>query len=537
MRPSASHRTSSHSCSRNVASPLLAGPHPPSRRPPRELEDMRRQGRIGPAAPGNDPWVIPQAVPEIVPEDVSQVPQAAHQVVAQSTSKDPSEQDVPPLDPSIRIIIEYSDAISIDVASLGSTDSDSSRQPCVELDAAQSSSFRELAVVQYKKDLGVTIKASTAAKAGLALHCRLSFDPAADRIVIANRYIKSVVAKPLDRGSPAQPRTPIELKPYFVEMLESGSWAICTSSGHQLLDLSILPRRNIALSRTPDQAIGLAVSGIKRPYEASQPTTGEARKVQPREDENPDQANIIFQPAPEAVDAAQAEPHLPPAPGQWEAVLGLRHPFEDLRAGDIAKIIGPDGEGYTLSYDKTVSLRSNSHVFTAKSSDIPDKLMVVKVVRSPSGLVAQGESRRVAERVQRMGELWLKEVKIHAQLSRHVSPSPVTSDPRPRQPGGIPNNHTPALGCTPLRPRLTVPRVVHGEHRRAGAGPVPVLQYDRYRPGPGATRYVHGPLLHPPAGLRTQRYQARQHSLFPKPRRRAYRLWPVVRVNRSDLSR
>ncbi|KAK0741363.1 kinase-like domain-containing protein [Schizothecium vesticola] len=48
-----------------------------------------------------------------------------------------------------------------------------------------------------------------------------------------------------------------------------------------------------------------------------------------------------------------------------------------------AKIIGLDGEGYTLSYDKTVSLRSNSHVITAKSSDIPDKLMVVKVVWSP----------------------------------------------------------------------------------------------------------------------------------------------------------
>lgn len=60
----------------------------------------------------------------------------------------------------------------------------------------------------------------------------------------------------------------------------------------------------------PRLSIGLAVSGIKRSYEASQPTTGEARKVQPREDENPDQANIVFQPAPKAVDA-QAEPHLP----------------------------------------------------------------------------------------------------------------------------------------------------------------------------------------------------------------------------------
>ena len=68
-----------------------------------------------------------------------------------------------------------------------------------------------------------------------------------------------------------------------------------------------------------------------------------------------------------------------------------------------------------------ISLRSNSHVFTAQHSGLPEKLKVVKVIRSPSGPIAPGESRDVAERVQRMGELWLKEVKIHSQLSQHVS--------------------------------------------------------------------------------------------------------------------
>ncbi|KAH6615865.1 CAMK protein kinase [Chaetomium sp. MPI-SDFR-AT-0129] len=331
----------------------------------RELEDMHGQGRIGSALPQSDPAVAPSVVPEIVHESA------------------------PPLQPSIRIIID---------------------------------AVRKLAVIQYKKDLGVTIKASTAAEQGLALHCRLSFDPAADRIVIVNHYGKSVVAEPLDQESSVQPtKQAIQLKPFLVEMLESGAWAICTLSGHQLLHLSILPRRNITLLRTPDQGIGLTVSGIERPYEASQPTTGEARRIKANEDEDADdQANIVFQPAPKVVDA-QAEPQLGPAPTPEDVVLGLGHPFEDLQAGDIAKIIGPDGEDYTLSYDKRISIRRNSHVFTAHSSNIPAELMVVKVIQSPSGPVAQGKSRQVAEKVRRTGELWLKEVKIHAKLSQHPS--------------------------------------------------------------------------------------------------------------------
>lgn len=83
------------------------------------------------------------------------------------------------------------------------------------------------------------------------------------------------------------------------------------------------------------------------------------------------QVSIVFQPAPKASEA-QADPRLHLAPGQQNSlatggegnvVLGLRYPFEDLYAGDMAKIIGPDREDYTLSYDKTISLRSNSYVF------------------------------------------------------------------------------------------------------------------------------------------------------------------------------
>jgi len=341
------------------------------------------------------------------------------------------QEEVPQhLHPSVRIIIEYSHAISIDVTPAGSTDSDAdaaSRQRYIELNAAQSSpnAFRKLAVVQSQKDLGVTIKASTTARKGPILHCRLSFDPVADRITISNRDGKSVLAIPLDRGSPAQSRQPIELKTYFAEILESGSWAILTGSKQHILNLSILPRRNITVVRTPDEPIGSALPGTKRQHELSQPTAGEAKKEKSGDKDSVAQATIVFQPAPEAIEAKAEPPRQQEKSlttgGQGNAVLGLSHPFEDLRLGDRAKIIGPDGEDYTLSYGKMISLRANSHVFTAQHSGLTEKLKVVKVIRSPSGPIAPRESRDVAERVQRMGELWLKEVKIHSQLSQHVS--------------------------------------------------------------------------------------------------------------------
>jgi hypothetical protein len=325
--------------------------------------------------------------------------------------------------------MEYSHAICVEVASFGSTEPDAeaaSRQRCIELDITQPgpNTFRKLAVVQSKKDLGVAIKA-VSVKAAQLLDCRLSFDPVADRIVIINRDFKPVVATLLaaEGGSPAQPGRPIELKPYLPEILEPGSWAVlAASSGQHILDLSILPRRNITIVTTPDEFIESALlQGTKREYEPSQ-LTSPAKKGKLKEGDLADNATIVFQPAP-----AIPQPSLAPvqrglATGVEGAIaLGLHHPLEDLRAGDIAKILGPDGEDYTLTYDRTISLRLNSHVFTAQHSGLPENLIVIKVIRSPSGPIAPGTSGEVADKLQRMAEVWLREVRIHSQLSEHVS--------------------------------------------------------------------------------------------------------------------
>lgn len=100
-------------------------------------------------------------------------------------------------------------------------------------------------------------------------------------------------------------------------------------------------------------------------------------------------------------------------------ILGHRHPFEDLHTGDTAKILGPKGEDYMLSsYDTMISLQSNSHVFSAQHSQIPEPLVVVKVVHLLSGPIIPGESRTVVEKLRRVAEVWLREVTIYSQLSQ-----------------------------------------------------------------------------------------------------------------------
>lgn len=140
-------------------------------------------------------------------------------------------------------------------------------------------------------------------------------------------------------------------------------------------------------------------------------------------------ASILFQPADEppagpvyrrGVDLVPIQPGRIRV-GEGEIVgLGVRHPLEDLHAVDMAKMISPGGEDYTLSFDRTISLRANSHVFMARHSDLPHEL-AVKVIRPPSGPTSPGESGNVANRLQGVAEMSLREVKIHSQLSQHVS--------------------------------------------------------------------------------------------------------------------
>ncbi|KAI6601849.1 hypothetical protein MCOR12_004136 [Pyricularia oryzae] len=94
-----------------------------------------------------------------------------------------------------------------------------------------------------------------------------------------------------------------------------------------------------------------------------------------------------------------------------------------LHAGDKARIIGPSGEDYTVTYDKQLAIRENCHVFTAQHSSFPENngAAVVKVIRLPSGPVKQGESGKEVQKIYSLGKIWVQEVRNHLRLSEHPS--------------------------------------------------------------------------------------------------------------------
>ncbi|KAI6271322.1 hypothetical protein MCOR34_011636 [Pyricularia oryzae] len=320
--------------------------------------------------------------------------------------------------------------------------------------------YQKLFVTQSKENIGFTIQATayvppTQARQRIPpkdvaqlLHCTLVFDPAADRIVLRNLDDKSVTLKTLAREKmPAElglegkglstPRSvqSVEIEPDDFELLEAGPWAIHAASGQEVLEFSILARSGISIIPNPivPSNAKTTLQGTKRQLASSQAgDPGPSKKGKLREPDKEDKATIVFQPVPvQAVRqldypsaSARAPASVPAASAAGRGLLPFRgHPMQYLHAGDKARIIGPSGEDYTVTYDKQLAMRENCHVFTAQHSSSPEDngAAVVKVIRLPSGPVKQGESGKEAQKIYSLGKVWVQEVRNHLRLSEHPS--------------------------------------------------------------------------------------------------------------------
>ncbi|TLD15820.1 uncharacterized protein PgNI_01060 [Pyricularia grisea] len=320
--------------------------------------------------------------------------------------------------------------------------------------------YQKLFVTQSKENIGFTIQATayvppTQARQRIPpkdvaqlLHCTLVFDPAADRIVLRNLDDKSVTLKTLAREKmPAElglegkglstPRSvqSVEIEPDDFELLEAGPWAIHAASGQEVLEFSILARSGISIIPNPTVPSNAktTLQGTKRQLASSQAgDPGPSKKGKLREPDKEDKATIVFQPVPvQAVRqldhpsaSARAPASVPAASAAGRELLPFRgHPMQYLHAGDKARIIGPSGEDYTVTYDKQLAMRENCHVFTAQHSSSPEDngAAVVKVIRLPSGPVKQGESGKEAQKIYSLGKVWVQEVRNHLRLSEHPS--------------------------------------------------------------------------------------------------------------------
>ncbi|TLD19224.1 hypothetical protein PspLS_10054 [Pyricularia sp. CBS 133598] len=320
-------------------------------------------------------------------------------------------------------------------------------------------SYQKLFLTQSKENVGLTIqtlayvpstqagqRVPTAESPAQLLYCILVFDPAADRIAIKNVDDNPVTLKMFRRNLPTkeglegqaafttQSVRSIEIGPYDYELLKAGPWAIHTASGQQILEFSVLARSGISVftnSQKPRTAKILS-QGAKRQHDFSQTEDpGPAKKGKLREFGSKDNAIIVFQPAPiRALHQARGYPAVMGPSASASATSTRRdllpinvHPMQYFHAGDKAKVIGPAGKDYTVTYDKEIAMRANCHVFSGQHFSFPKNngAAVIKVIRSLSGPVEEGGFGKIAQAIYRSGHVWVQEVKNHSRLSEQLS--------------------------------------------------------------------------------------------------------------------
>ncbi|TLD03090.1 uncharacterized protein PgNI_12574 [Pyricularia grisea] len=319
--------------------------------------------------------------------------------------------------------------------------------------------YQKLFVTQSKENIGLTIQTTaymppTQARqrippknAAQLLHCTLVFNPAADRIILKNLNNKSITLKTLakkkmpvklklEKKGLSTPRSiqSVEIEPNDFKLLKAGPWAIYAASGQEILEFSILARSGISIIPNPTvpNNAKTTLQRTKKQLASSQAgDPGPSKKSKLRKPDKNDKTTIVFQPIPvQAVyqldhpsASAKTPASVPTANAAGRELLPFRgHPMQYLHAGDKARIIGPNGEEYTVTYDKQLAIRENCHVFTAQHSSSPKNngAAVVKVIRLPSGPVKQGESGKKAQKIYILGKIWVQKVKNHLRLSEHV---------------------------------------------------------------------------------------------------------------------
>lgn len=171
-------------------------------------------------------------------------------------------------------------------------------------------SSRKLGLIQSSEEAIVDIQAMAGVWDQL-LRCRLFFNPAADCIAVVNRnHTKPVTATGLTaeevNGYAAQPY--VNLVPSATAHLESGPWALRTTAGRHILQLTVLPRRA---------------------YQIDGPPGG---------------GYIEFQPASDTAAGASALRRGTDSRADGSVGRGLCNPLDELCAGDVARITSPWGE-------------------------------------------------------------------------------------------------------------------------------------------------------------------------------------------------
>ncbi|KAI3195601.1 hypothetical protein CBS147311_7906 [Penicillium roqueforti] len=263
-------------------------------------------------------------------------------------------------DPTARILL-YPRASGLEVSSYGGS---GGYDNWVEVETGDSSegteSVKVLVVAPNAKQLGCTITHDD-----VIFH--LYFDPAQDRLILRNGCLHAILGRRLNEDS-------VKVQPSEIAAFHIGCWAIDIED-RTLIEFEFLPRTQWMISA---RLATKRAAPISSAAPAKRVKLGEStyRATEP---------SCSLQ----AVSAGNA--------------------LVKLGEGDTM-YIGADGKGYRLTRNNAIADQPNSSVWQAKHSDMPGKVIVVKVIKATSTSV---------NHALRAVESWIRESAIHSSLESH----------------------------------------------------------------------------------------------------------------------
>lgn len=294
-------------------------------------------------------------------------------------------------------------------------------------DGGDDTNHSVLAVTQTHRDIKFSVRVP-GQRRNDELWCELYFVPHSNELVLLNRSEVPFKLYRVSQQVPGSPREHFELKPNFTRALAPGTWRIKIDDA-DILDFRVLEKR-AAKARLLSSSSASDLSTIdgqlvpvtrKRSFdddEDDEPATPEKneKRMRPSEPEDKNEDGVImFLPA-------TTNPLVFPLPGTGKVIsTSDGHPLLDLESDDVVEIPGvklPRGgeiDEYTIAKRDQIATSSLSTVFTADHSDVPDGVIVVKVLKTRTNALPNNEAA-IAKNVIRQADIWLRELQYQENL-------------------------------------------------------------------------------------------------------------------------
>jgi len=290
-----------------------------------------------------------------------------------------------------------------------------------EVAEEERSQHKVLAVTQTSRDIKFSVRIPAEqlenASPRPPLWCELYYDPASDNQILVNRShvpftLSRVSATPL--GSPGEE---YDVNPNFNKALTPGTWRIKFNE-FEVLDFRILEKRPARLRlMSSDSDVSTLTDGGnssgKRSFVADDDevlSPGKRHRLSDADGKG-DDGVIMFLPA-------KKNPlvlPLPHAETGKELAAANGHPLLDMESGEMVEISGGcELDEYALVKRDAIASTSLSSVFTAEHSNIPDGVIVVKVLKTRSAAVTNPAAE--ARNVIHQADVWLRELRFQEDL-------------------------------------------------------------------------------------------------------------------------